>query len=142
MLGGFQGLRTMILRASVRVTEQHTPWLAAGLSRKGHPDSCSCRHGRCDLRVWFDGMGMQQRTPRSSRRTGTLSPLPGFKGVFHPRRSPEQITAYAKLFLAFVCVIKPVELLLICDPDFAASFSRSRRAGWLFCGFSTAAANF
>lgn len=139
-------MRTTILRASVRVTEQRAPWLAAGLSRKGHPNSCSCRHGRCDFRVWFDGMGKQQRTPRSSRRTGALSPLLGFKGVFHPRRSPEQITTYAKLFLAFVCVIKPVELLLICDPDFAASISRGRmvawRAGWLFCGFSAVAANF
>lgn len=39
---------------SVRAAEQCAPWLAAGLSLKGHPDYCSCLHRRCDFNVWFE----------------------------------------------------------------------------------------
>lgn len=87
--------------------------------------------------------GQQQRTPCSSQRSGAPALLPGFEGGFHPCRSPEQIAARAKYFFPFVCVIQPLELLLICDPD---SQPPSPEAGWergeLFCGFSSLAANF
>ena len=47
--------------------------------------------------------GKRQRTPHRLRRTGALLLLPGFKGMFHPRRSPEQFAAHAKFSRVCLC---------------------------------------
>lgn len=108
------------------VAEPHVLWLAAGLFLKGHSDFCSCLRRRCDFSVWFE-YGEAAEDPKFfTKDEGTVVVARIQRHVSSPW-SPEQIAAHAELFLAFVCVVKPIELVMICDPDLE---SPSPALGW------------